>query len=277
MLNILKITSYVILAVAIVFAGQFLISSFALDESLANLLDAPGAFDTYKEKANLAQHRNAGGESLLVKQAKAFALRINPPSQTSNASTSTKPKQTGKKPRQSTKTPIYTKFKVLGTVVNATKPQMSMALIDLPGTGQKWVFQGETVNRVVIDEVFEGRITIKDGAAISELAAVLPKSKIKQLLKTTATQDDAIANLTPAELVNMVKNKNAPVAKKVQEPVLTPEQQAEKATEVYNAMQEITKDKEGADEAEVERLNEIGDILKAFMLLDAKKESPDKK
>ena len=287
MLNAFKISSYVILVVSVVLAAHLSISSFSSDSSIKNLLDSPGAYERCKEKTTISHSNTTAGQNPLVKQAKEFANRINPPEEVQTDKKVSRETPHNKKPAK--KTNLYKKFKLLGTVVNSSNPQMSMAFIDLPGTGKKWVFQGETVNRTVIENIYEDKISIKDGSVTKELALVIPESKVKQLLKVSGASESIEGNkekLTPEKIVNMVHGKlkgratskpavhKKPVVREKKEVVITPQEKAKQASSVLKALESISKDKQGSDEQEQKRLDEVGKVLKAFMLLDEKKKSP---
>ncbi len=295
MLKAFKISSYVILAVSIVLAAHIGISSFFSDSSVKNLLEAPGAYERCKEKANLSHSDMTAGQNPLVKQAKEFANRINPPEEVKKDKKASKKITQNRKPVK--KTNLYKKFKLLGTAVNTSNPQKSMALIDLPGTGQKWVFQGETVNRVVIEGIYEDKIAIKEGSATKELILEVSESKVKQLLKESKPLEvkaDNKEKLTPEKIANMVHDKlkndaavgkeaathkkpvvhKKPATHEKREVVMTPQERAKKSAVVLKALENISKDKQGSDEQEKKRLEEVGEILKAFMLLDEKGKSP---
>ena len=112
--------------------------------------------------------------SPLVKQAQNFALYLNPPKP------KPKPQKIDKKATPKGARPkatINAKFKLIGTSTYPTHPELSLALIDEPGKGRRWVRQSTSVGHLIIYEVKSGSIIVKDGSKTSELIAERPAKK----------------------------------------------------------------------------------------------------
>ncbi|MHC4891068.1 MAG: hypothetical protein ACYTEO_16575, partial [Planctomycetota bacterium] len=117
-------------------------------------------------------------ESPLVKQAETFALYLDPPTLPKPATT----KITTPGPRT---TPIpdirpkavSTRFTLIGTTYYASHPELSLALIDEPGKGLHWVRQSGKVGHLIIEQVKDGLVVVRDGERTSELMPVRPVKK----------------------------------------------------------------------------------------------------
>ncbi|MGA2916402.1 MAG: hypothetical protein ABSE89_10295 [Sedimentisphaerales bacterium] len=104
-------------------------------------------------------------ETPLIRQAKTFALRINPPPP--------EPVKTQPAPQEAIhpKVEISAKFKLVGTSYHTGDEENSWALIDEVGKGWHWVNQGEKVGYLVIEKIGDGVVLIRDGNNTYELAA----------------------------------------------------------------------------------------------------------
>jgi hypothetical protein len=69
--------------------------------------------------------------------------------------------------------PVTPKFNLVGTSFYATRPELSLALIDEPGKGFNWVRQGSSVGHLTIEQIKDGSITIKDSQGSSEMAVTV--------------------------------------------------------------------------------------------------------
>jgi len=162
-------------------------------KAVEEFLKSPGAI----EKFQLARGDKAGGEgqiSPLVKQAQAFALYLNPPPPKQPAAP--KPSKSQQAPRPKVTTP---KFKLLGTSFYPLHPDLSLALIDEPGKGIRWVRQSERVGYLVIEQIKDGLVVIKDGGRTSEVAVVDRPKKINLVKSSTLDETGAETGLPLAE------------------------------------------------------------------------------
>ncbi len=66
---------------------------------------------------------------------------------------------------------VNAKFDLVATSYYASHPERSIALINQPGKGFSWVRQGGKVGHLIIEEVKDGAVLIRDGSKISELKA----------------------------------------------------------------------------------------------------------
>jgi len=136
------------------------------DEHLEESLDSPGVIERFNKTEGNKAKTGQNEISPLVQQAGAFALYLNPP----------KPKM----PRTPTGSgasgvthgpPVTPKFKLLGTSYYKGRPELSIALIDEPGKGLHWVRQSSKVGHLLIEQVKDGLIVVKDSRGTFELEA----------------------------------------------------------------------------------------------------------
>jgi hypothetical protein len=203
MLKLLQITSFVLLGVSAAASVYFVISRDGAAGDVRAFLESPLTAQTYG--GDLPDTMADGSSKApLVVEAEALSLRLNPPPP--KVARPDPGKSSPQSPSQATppqparpKTPVVAKFDLLGTVVNHARPSLSMIFIDVPGEGQKWVYQGESVGRLRIDEVKEDSVVYSDGDNTAELAMVDHQSQIKSLLKSDNPQAPAASPAAAAK------------------------------------------------------------------------------
>ncbi|MHC4757042.1 MAG: hypothetical protein ACYTE8_00135, partial [Planctomycetota bacterium] len=167
MIKTLHITSIVIgiLAISLLIFGGVLGSH--VDEEISDFLQSPDAIEKFKMAKDTTSSRTGNQASPLVKEAKAFALYLNPPPkpEPKRKPGGKSPKKKGPKPI----TPVSAKFKLVGTAYYPLSPNTSMALIDQPGKGLSWVRQGEEVGHLVFEQIKDGEVIIRDGNQTREM------------------------------------------------------------------------------------------------------------
>lgn len=192
MLKTLKITSII----SVVAAGGVVVilTLFALrgNPEVRAFLNRPGVVERFKDKVN-----TEGGKedvsSPLVAQAKAFALRIDPPPppKPPTPQNPTPPKEvvrTKPTPNQppTPKVQISSKFDVLATVKYESVPEKSLVLLKTTGNKQEWFRQGETAGNLTITEIKDGSVIFSQGGKQLPEAFVPAKTLGKSLLKNEA-------------------------------------------------------------------------------------------
>jgi hypothetical protein len=164
MIKTLRITSIVAAILAVVFFVFLGVSGFRSDEQLEQFLSSPGVVEKIKETKAERAKRGESRVSPLVKQAEAFALYLNPPPPVKKKRPSA-PKRSVT-PRPQTVSP---KFKVVATSYYALRPEQSLALIDEPGKGLRWVKQTGSVGHLVFEQIKDGVVVVRDGQRTFEL------------------------------------------------------------------------------------------------------------
>jgi hypothetical protein len=170
------------------------------DEAIEKFLKSPGAIEKFK-KAKGAKVKTGDQVSPLVKQAALFALIINPPPPAPTPRTRAKAPPVARKV-DSIPDPIRStaKFSLIGTSYYASRPELSLAYIDEPGKGLHWVRQGSKVAHLVIEEVKNGSLIVKDRE--TTITLVPKRAPKKSLLKgettstSTTTLPGASASIT---------------------------------------------------------------------------------
>ncbi|MHC4103637.1 MAG: hypothetical protein ACYSR9_01755 [Planctomycetota bacterium] len=171
-LKTLRITGIIAVAsVAILFAVPALFGVHH-DEKVEQFLNSPGAI----EKFNKAKADKPAGSheqiSPLIKQAEAFALYLNPPAK--RKPKTTKPSRARREePRP--KGPVSSKFELIGTSYYELRPDLSLALIDEPGKGVNWVRQSGKVGHLIIEDIKDALVVVRDGKKTFELTCERPK------------------------------------------------------------------------------------------------------
>ncbi|MBW8001080.1 MAG: hypothetical protein FVQ80_03555 [Planctomycetes bacterium] len=168
--------------VGLLFSAAFLVF-FAVDvalgaEAIDSLLDSPTIIEKFKQ-TGVGKKSSKDAKSPLVKEAEGFANYLNPPAPKA-PKRSTKPRKKGT-PKLAKPKAASVKFNLIGTSFYASNPSLSMALIDIPGNGLRWVRQSGKVGRMVIEEVRDGVILVNDGSKTVELKA--KRSPKKSLLR----------------------------------------------------------------------------------------------
>lgn len=170
MIKTLRITSIIAVVLAVVFFVLPAVFGVRGDEQTEQFLNSAGVIEKLKEakgdKVEDSQHEI----SPLVRQAEAFALYLNPPPKPKTESLVSR-----SKPRP--KGPVSPKFELIGTSRYALHPELSLALIDEPGKGLRWVRQFSKVGHLIIEQVKDGLVVVRDGERTFELVAERPEKR----------------------------------------------------------------------------------------------------
>ncbi len=169
MIKTLRITSIVAAVLAVIFLVFFVfpvVFGGYSDEHLEESLDSPGVIEKFNKTVGNKAKTGQNEVSPLVQQAGAFALYLDPP----------KPRMprtpTGSGASGVTRVPAVTpQFKLIGTSYYKGRPELSLALIDEPGKGLHWVRQSSKVGHLLIEQVKDGLIVVKDSKGTFELEA----------------------------------------------------------------------------------------------------------
>jgi len=187
-LRIASIAAVVLAAAFFVFPAVFGVQR---EKETEQFLKSPGIIEQLGNADDRKKTPGDSQDSPLVKQAEAFALYLNPPEPKESAEG---PARTiGDTPRPRTVTP---KFELIGTSFYALDPQLSLALIDEPGKGFRWVRQSNKVGHLIIEQIKDGALVVRDGQNTFELVAKRPE-KIN-LVKGTLPIGPAVAAPAPA-------------------------------------------------------------------------------
>lgn len=162
-LGIMSVLAVALAAVLVVFS--VVVFGAGGDKDIEELLGEPSVIEKFNNSAGNKATRGTNQVSPLVQQAGAFALYLNPP----------KPKEPrpvkGRSPTVKRAPSATPKFKVMGTSYYKDRPESSLALIDEPGKGLHWVRQSSMVGHLLIQEVKDGVVVVKDNSGTFELKA----------------------------------------------------------------------------------------------------------
>jgi len=184
MIKTLRITS----VVAVILAGVFFVFPIFYgvrrDERIAKVLNSPGTIEQFRNAKGSNTKGTESRTSPLVQQAEAFASFLNP------KPTAIKSSPTSKTPLLSRSLPATTpKFDVFATSYCPESPKLSLALIDEPGRGRRWVRQSSMVGHILIEEVKDGLVIAKSGDKTFEI--MLKKGKSVEIPSVSAPSTPA--------------------------------------------------------------------------------------
>jgi hypothetical protein len=148
MIKTLRITSVLVVVLAAVFFVLPAVFGVRSDEGAEQFLSSPGAIENFRKAKGQKGVKSESQVSPLVKAAEAFALYLNPPKPKAPPPRATREKP-GSPPRP--RAPVSAKFSLIGTSYYASRPELSLALIDEPGEGFRWVRQSSDVGHLVIE------------------------------------------------------------------------------------------------------------------------------
>ena len=185
MIKTLRLTTVIAAVLAITFFIFPAFFGFGRDEQIEEFLASAGAIETFSE-AQAGKPRSTDNQvSPLVKQAQAFALYLNPPPELK------KPTQTARPINMPRPKSVSVKFTLIGTSYYPSHPQRSLALIDEPGKGFRWVRQASKVGHLVIEKIKDGLVIVREGEKTSELAP--ERQPRRSLLKGTSPGESSSA------------------------------------------------------------------------------------
>ncbi len=186
MIKTLKVASILVVICAVALVALVVVLGIRGDQQIAEFLDAPGVIEKFRKLAKTVDD-DVDQVSPLIEQAKAFALRINPPPPPKPKQPKGAPKKRAAKkqaPPPRPKAPVTARFKLVATCRYEQQPERSLALVDRPPQGLKWFRQGDNVGHLTIQQVKDGSIVCSDG---QELFVPPSKVKTKILLKSELT------------------------------------------------------------------------------------------
>lgn len=230
MLRLFQILSLAVLAGAVLLAAYIVKSPLPEDGRVSGFLDKASVAEKYKSLSEGVEG-GPGSDSALVNAAKKYGEE--PPAPTPDTTPGTTAQNTAPRTKPAADTtpktvekaappaPVNVKFKLIGTCVNRGNPEMSTAYIDMPGSGKKWVYQGENIGHLKLVEVKPESILLGDKGNITELALNETKSVLKSILKDGASAaTETVEAAEPVE-VAAVAEPAAPV-KTAAAPALPP-------------------------------------------------------
>lgn len=209
MIKTLRITSISAAVVAIVLLILPAVFGVRSDPEIEELLKSPGAVDRFLAAKGQRPARDESQTSPLVKQAAAFSNYLNPPAPIPSAAP--RASASSRISRPAPPAPVTPKFKLIGTSFYATRPELSLALIDEPGKGFNWVRQGNSIGHLTIEQIKDGSITIRDSHGSSEMSVTVDQPWRNLLKNPPPETTPAPASSTNAGPLPSGSEKPAPV------------------------------------------------------------------
>jgi hypothetical protein len=163
MIKTLRITS--ILA-AILAAGLFVcpaVFGSRSDKEILEFLSLPSVVEEFRKAQGSKKKLGADQVSPLVAQADLFTKYLNPPKTKKKIKKPKVPTEEKFAVREPEKPRHSLKFKVIATSFYATRPQLSLALIEEPAKGRHWVRQGDVVSHLTIEQIRDGIVIARGG------------------------------------------------------------------------------------------------------------------
>ncbi len=200
MIKTLRITSIVVVILAVVFFVFLAVFGVCGDEQTEQFLNSAGAIEEFNEARDDKGRKSESQISPLVKQAEAFALYLNPPP-LEKLIAFDKPSITRKPPS------VSAKFELIGTSFYPLHPELSLALIDEPGKGLRWVRQSSEVGHLIIEQVKDGLVVVKDGKRTFELVAERPEKRSLVKKPSGETAPDLIKSALGKGATDIAGNK----------------------------------------------------------------------
>ena len=193
MVKTLRITSVAAVFLAVVFFVLPAVFGFRGDAEIEEFLKLPGAIEEFSELRGQARGESVKSQVLpLIQQSESFASYLSPPAKPKPAKSipSEKPSRVPRPSRA-----VSPKFRLIGTSYYALRPDMSLALVDEPGKGFRWVSQSSEVGHLVIEKIEDGVILVRDGQRTFEMLAERPEKG--DLVKRALSGAEAAVHRTP--------------------------------------------------------------------------------
>jgi hypothetical protein len=181
----------------ILFGGGLLLSSIHdlhVDPEIVQLLNYQSVIETLRAQPHIRDN-SLKSEAPLLREAKAFAIYLNPPQPQRMITKPLKQNVNKEKPAPIRPPQPSFKFKVLATSFYPACPSDSMALIWQPGGDLQWVKAGERLGHFEVHAIKHGVLVYKDGEDLREVA-VLSESEQQKGPDDTGHGKQLAANIS---------------------------------------------------------------------------------
>lgn len=162
MIKTLRITSVLVALGAMALLGFSVVYGIDKDAEVQVLIESDGPVALFEQnQGRTAAQKNVNTKHPLVAAAEKYALLLNPPAPVKRTVT---PRNTGaSKARAVVTKNLSSSTKLVGTCYNAEDPNLSFALVDTPGKGQRWVSLNDKIDHHVIGEILSGEVVLYNG------------------------------------------------------------------------------------------------------------------
>lgn len=163
--NVLQNWSPIVAVVlAVIFFVFPVVFGVRSDKQVEQFLDSSSVIERFNKAEGNKQEAKPTQSSPLVKQSEAFALYLNPRPKPKSDAPVRPQRSISRRPNK-----VSTKFTLVGTSVYPSHPEQSLAFINEPGKGLHWVRQSSEVGHLIIEQVKDGLVVIRDGQRTFEL------------------------------------------------------------------------------------------------------------
>ncbi len=197
MIKTLRITSIIAAVLAAIFLISLVLFGTGSNKKVKQFLNSESVIEKFNKAESIKEV--AGGQvSPLIIQARDFAKYLNPPAKPKPATPPAAHRPSVPTPRPST---VSAKWTLVGTSYYDSQPERSLAFINEPGKGLRWVTQASEVGHLIIEQVKDGLVVVRDGQRTFELTVpeMPQKSLIEGASAIPATALDRTARKSSAE------------------------------------------------------------------------------
>jgi len=221
MIKTLRITSIIAAIAAAVLLILPVVYGIGENSEVEELIKAPGAVERFKNSKGQGRSKPKGQESPLVKQAKAFALYLDPPAPVAKTPQRPARPNTHRPEPVRPSSPVSSKFDLVATSLFSSRPELSLILVDEPGEGMHWVRQGDKIGHLVVKEVKSGSVVMLDGQRTFELE-VERESQISLIRDPSAPARQEKITPSPSGVPEPVRTTTTPSRTSRRTPARTP-------------------------------------------------------
>ena len=159
MVKTLRITSVIVVLLSMAIFAFPVIYGVKTDQNIEEFLDSPDVLEVYQATSGDRPTTPVNQVHPLVQQAEVLRkilvpVVVKPQPRTQTAGRTKPPVATPQK--------VTPKFTVECTIYYEQNPQLSMAMIK-EGTRRSWVMQSSSVNHLIIEEVRDGVVVVRNG------------------------------------------------------------------------------------------------------------------
>lgn len=240
-----------VVSAAAVAAGLLVFFSFfgrQPDKQQQEFFESAGVVETFRQGKVSRVSKDTSESSPLVKQAVAFGLYLNPP----------RPKKPARRPSAGRPRPqkVSAKFTLIGTSFYESHPDKSLALINQPGKPLQWIKQSGKVGHLVIEQIGDGFVLIRDGSDVRKLSILMPEKPnlVKSSSSAETSKDSAGSSGVPSGVSASQKDLDvAETGRRVQISREATEEQKQMMDEFMSKIKKANIDADADSDAEKKR------------------------
>jgi hypothetical protein len=209
MIKTLRITSIVAAVLAAIFLISLVLFGTRSNKQVEQFIKSEGVVERFN-KSESSKEKRSSQTSPLVTQAKEFAEYLNPPPAIQPPGPPVVQKPSVQPPRPSVSS---AKFTLVGTSYYALQPERSLAFINEPGKGMRWVRQSSEVGHLIVEQVKDGLVVVRDGQRTFELS--MPESPQRSLIEGAMPVLSAVVDQAAPESTDTISSSASPGAEEI--------------------------------------------------------------